>query len=905
MWLEVVVVSCAAVTVCAQALAVGESMDEFRRDALDLNGRWECLLEAGEQEMWRPEVAAGQTGWKNVRVPNQFLPRLGVERGDFAKVQSVWARRRFKLTAEQARRGAVLKWGGVRFGATAWLNGRPIGSHPVMGPHAMLLPDGALKPGRNELLMKIPGWAGIPKSRSGYPLIPTGSGTQGWGHKGPAIYDDIWLEFHDGAYLNRVLAVPDVKASRVTFRVELDGTGALPEKIELSAAVRALGAATPIGSGTATAGDARRSVELTVPLRGAKPWTPAEPNLHEAELTARAGGRLCDRVRVRFGLREVRVRRGRYELNGRPLWLRGSNLVFEWQWGGPEGQFNRNVKRYIVDEARQMNLNSFRTHTIPPPAGWLDVADRHGTMIWAELPVLYNYGHFRFRPEEWEVFHKHALLDATGWVTKLWNHPSVVIWVLSNESPDDNAWESGPFHRHVKRLDPTRPTLRSGGPQGTPDTFDVHTCGNYGGPAEGSVLPRLAKLAADKDPARPLSNSEYMNVFGQPRRYALRWLGEEDTSGLPLVFAEFAAEHTEAMRRLRYDGILPYMYAGWSGLREGNRWRKDYPCPMAAALHSVMAPVLVSLDLFDRNFPAGREVATRAVLINELHEDVRATLDLYLTPADPVFVPDPAALETAVWREGHKLTFPADSFAEKTLRWKVPAQEGAYYLAAVLRRSGDRPVVSQRVVRSIRPPDAPAADGPKVLLLGATAAAEKWLKARGLPYVTSLKAGKPAGGVAVVWDEGRLSKDARSAGKALRRFAAGGRRVVVLGPRRWDWSELADFKLHAAVGSRAFPYAGAKHPVLSGIDPQWLRRFNGIPGTVAERYIDPADAGATRLLWIDTPDRPVLVALPVGKGEILLCTLNLKSRLAPSGPNHDPAAERIVWALLHARPAPR
>ena len=39
-------------------------------------------------------------------------------------------------------------------------------------------------------------------------------------------------------------------------------------------------------------------------------------------------------------LRRIHVRRGRYRLNGKPLWFRGSNLVFEWQWGGPGGLFH-------------------------------------------------------------------------------------------------------------------------------------------------------------------------------------------------------------------------------------------------------------------------------------------------------------------------------------------------------------------------------------------------------------------------------------------------------------------------------------------------------------------------------------------------------------------------------------
>ncbi|KKK78378.1 hypothetical protein LCGC14_2844180, partial [marine sediment metagenome] len=252
---------------------------------------------------------------------------------------------------------------------------------------------------------------------------------------------------------NRLRWVRDYATStaggKVTFRIVLGGTERRRGPVTVSARVVGVDGRRAAGRAEATIQAGGAGADLTVRVRGAKLWTPLQPNLYRAELTGRLGPKICDRVAFRFGMRRIHVRRGRYRLNGKPLWFRGSNLVFEWQWGGPGGIFNRNVKRYLIDEARRMNLNCFRTHTIPPPAQWLDVADEHGMMIWAELPVLYNNRNFKFTPAEFEVFHKHALLDSAGWVTKLWNHPSVAMWVLSNESRDDNKWESGPFYERL------------------------------------------------------------------------------------------------------------------------------------------------------------------------------------------------------------------------------------------------------------------------------------------------------------------------------------------------------------------------------------------------------------------------------------------------------------------------
>ena len=69
---------------------------------------------------------------------------------------------------------------------------------------------------------------------------------------------------------------------------------------------------------------------------------------------------------------------------------------------------------------------------------------------------------FQFTPEEYEIWHQNVLIDAAGWMSRLWNHPSVIMWVLSNESRRDNEWEEGPYQDFVNQLDPTRSTLRTG-----------------------------------------------------------------------------------------------------------------------------------------------------------------------------------------------------------------------------------------------------------------------------------------------------------------------------------------------------------------------------------------------------------------------------------------------------------
>ncbi len=698
--------------------------------------------------------------------------------------------------------------------------------------------------------------------------------------------------------------MPDTKAREVTFRVWVDTADKLPKSLKIRASVRpAANAGAKPTEVAVTVSQFDKPLDIKVPMTNALLWTPQTPHLYVAEFRASAGKVLCDKVRFRFGMRDIVVEDGHYRLNGRPLWFRGSNLVKPWHLGDT---FNRQVKRYIVDEARAMNLNSFRTHTSPPPTSWVNVADEHGIMILAEMPVLHNYMGYNLTPEEYKIWRKNVLIDAPGWITKLWNHPSIVMWVLSNETLD-NKWEGGPYRDMVVKLDPTRPTMRTGArgdPRGTKENLDLHLCANIAKGPEGWIIQKINQEAAKKDPTRTLTNTEYMNMFGGWEHVTLLWTGKPRHPRIRQILADAAAEHTEAMRRVQLDGIFPYMYRGWTGLR-GNNWRADYPTPMAAALHSSMAPVLASLELFDRNFVVGRQVVTPLHLINELDKDVSGRIDAYITPRNPLVVPDADALKAAIWHESFRRTFKAGTITVEDLRWEVPDKAGSYYLAVVVTRKGERAVVSQRLVRAVVKADTKAAlRGKRITVLGASASVEKWMRSNDAEYSAALGDSAIDADAVVVWDANRLG-DRPAAARAILAYVRSGGKLVILNHSKWVWAELVDFQVTRhrdwinGVSSRVFPYEGVKHPMLSGVNPECLKRWNGLPGTISADWIKgDILAKGTKILWKDKPERTVAFSLPMGRGEIVICLMHLKERIAPGAKRYDPVAERVFLNLL-------
>ena len=885
---------------CLASLA--REYEGARTNSILLNGPWEFARGAGNEGA---ESAAGQgkLSWQMVKLPGPFMA-YSKEAANQTKV--VWARRNFTVTVTQAEGLAVLRWNRIACGAVAFVNGQKVGEKEPTGPFQVIVPAGVLRPGENQIVLQVRGAAGVRKSRSGNALIPAGFGVGL-----PEVTDDVWIDFADTAYMKWVLALPDLAASRVKIRVT--PTGLLrTDDLTIVAQVNSWPDRKLMGEGQAPArlvpdadplGGEHFFIEVAMP--DFQPWTYEQCPLYLARVKLTRQGRILDETTFRFGMREIGVKDRRYKLNSKSLWLRGSNLVFEWNWGDT---ITGHELDYLVTEARELSMNSFRTHTQPPPRLWADICDEHGTMILAEFPVLYNYADYKFTPEEYDIWHRNVLTDTAGWMARLWNHPSVIMWVLSNESRQDNAWEEGPFQDFVNALDPTRPTIRTGS-TGTKENYDVHPCGNVTETDEGHLQPAIASWFKEAG-RRTTTATEYMNDFGHPRT---QWTGVDDRRANDLAVAQIGAEHTEAMRRARLDGLWPYMYAGWTRTRLAARvretgqgsavWKANYAAPPSAAWHSSLSPVLASLDLFDPDYRTGQEITTDLHLINDSWHDATIHVDLLLTRECPELIPEAECFDRPVSKWTFGFALKADSIEKTPVTWKLPDQEGTYWLTARMTGMPGRPALSQRFVRAIKPPA--ISDRTKqrtFIVLGSSDAARTFFKSMALRTSDNLGELVPDTHVVVIWNATHLTEDEKRHAKALCDFAGRGGRVLVLSTPSWTWPELCDVKIGKARRfSRVFPHNPTTHPMLSAIKPEWLIRWNGYPGTVALAPLEgPTMARADKLLWAREPGTTVSAMLPAAEGgsRILFTQLDLQRRVDPSKPNYDPAAERLLLNLL-------
>jgi hypothetical protein len=296
-------------------------------------------------------------------------------------------------------------------------------------------------------------------------------------------------------------------------------------------------------------------------------------------------------------------------------------------------------------------------------------------------------------------------------------------------------------------------------------------------------------------------------------------------------------------------------------------------------------------------------VTTDLYLINDSWHDAQVHVDLLLTRECPEFIPEATCFDNPVSKWSFDYSVKADSLRKVPVTWHLPAEEGSYWLTARLTGLPGRGVLSQRFVRAIAPPIVPEPlKAKEFVVLGSDDAAQRFFASHGLRISSHLDSLSPDTHIVVVWDASRLSQDEKRQANSVNRFLDGRGKMVVLASSRWDWPELCDIQIkHDPRFSRVFPYQDLKLPWLPGIDPLWLIRWNGLPGTVAVGTLEGAAmSGAEKILWAKEPGTTVITVVPTVSrdGHIVFAQLDVQHRVDRSQDDYDPVAERVLLSLL-------
>ncbi len=190
-------------------------------------------------------------------------------------------------------------------------------------------------------------------------------------------------------------------------------------------------------------------------------WSPESPYLYTMTTRLYADQELVDERQVRVGIRTVSVSREHgFQLNGVTRKIKGVCLHHDL---GPLGAaVSKAALIRQIRTMKEMGCDAIRTAHNMPSAMQMEVCDSMGMMVMAESFDMWIYpkcknGYARFF-KEW------ADRDIENLVRHHRNHPSIVMWSIGNEIPEQWSEEGREISRRLQQLchslDPSRPVTQ-------------------------------------------------------------------------------------------------------------------------------------------------------------------------------------------------------------------------------------------------------------------------------------------------------------------------------------------------------------------------------------------------------------------------------------------------------------
>lgn len=349
----------------------------------------------------------------NVKVPFWLNP-------DKHYVGAAWYQRTVDIPEGWQGRPVELELERTHWTTDLYLDGRKVDSREsLQTPHRYVFEDG-LAPGTHTLTLRVDNRLYVDV---GYNAHSVSDHTQSnWN----GLIGELKLTAKPAVYVDHVRTDPDMEGRDVRLRVSLKGT--VPHggaRLQLKATTFG---GTEVGESLALdlRGGARDLVVDTLLDLGkeAQLWSEYTPNAYTLRAELEADGHR-DTYATDFGLRTFKARGTRFEINGRPVFLRGTLECCIFPLTGYPSMDPAYWAK-IYNTCRAYGLNHVRFHSWCPPEVAFHVADSLGMFLAVECGVWTTVGD-SLPQDAWIRRESERILREYG------NHPSFCLMAHGNE----------------------------------------------------------------------------------------------------------------------------------------------------------------------------------------------------------------------------------------------------------------------------------------------------------------------------------------------------------------------------------------------------------------------------------------------------------------------------------------
>lgn len=406
---------------------------------------------------------------------------------------------------------------------------------------------------------------------------------------------------------------------------------------------------------TAHCVDGRTSIS-SGSLQDLTPWSAENPALYELDvIIIDHAGNIVEVAVQRIGFRRFRIEDGIMTINGRRIVFKGADRH---EFDAKRGRAI--TKQDMIDDVmfcKRHNINAIRTSHYPNQDYWYELCDEYGIYLIDEtnlethgswcLPgdVLTEETAVPGSKPQWEG----ACVDrVNSMMRRDYNHPSVLIWSLGNESYAGDVFRA--MYRHAHDIDPNRPVHYEGVTHNRDydDVSDIETHMYVHADAVEEYL--------KNDPKKPYLLCEYMhamgNSVGNMDEYTALERYPHYQGGFIWDFIDQAilARQSDGTERLCYGGDFGDRPSDYEFSGDGLVFADRRPTPKAQEVKQLYANV--HLDVTESG----------VVVRND---------NLFTSTGGYVFALRVLADGEPVWQSDRRFDVPANETASFAIDWPV------------------------------------------------------------------------------------------------------------------------------------------------------------------------------------------------------------------------------------------
>jgi len=351
-----------------------------------------------------------------------------------------WYRKSFKIEGSLEGKKLFVEFDGVYMNSTVWINGQMLGTRPYGYATFQYDLSPFLKVGNNVIAVRVDN-SRQPNSR--------------W-YSGSGIYRHVWLlETHeirfeqDGTYFT----TPVVSSAEATVKAQASLINESFESAMVEVKVNIYEASgLKVNEQTQTQlVAAKSSTTVTQQLKVTSPhlWSTEHPYLYKAVTEIYKDKKLLQSYTNNLGIRYYHFDTDKgFSLNGVSMKILG--VCNHHDLGCLGSALNDRALERQLRILKNMGCNAIRTSHNPPAPELLDLCDKMGFLVMDEAFDCWYIGKTKY--DFHRYFRKWHEIELHDMVVRDRSHPSVILWSIGNEIPEQGTPNGGHIARHLARI---------------------------------------------------------------------------------------------------------------------------------------------------------------------------------------------------------------------------------------------------------------------------------------------------------------------------------------------------------------------------------------------------------------------------------------------------------------------